>query len=99
MDVQWRTRNGILHNQETGMEVAELRRRARRYYLNPHVHVSTDDLDLFHMPIESRLRQDPQCLELWVRAVEVAASVKRTEERHILKGVPDIWGFFGGVSD
>lgn len=49
------------------------------------------------MPLQMRLQQDPHCIELWLRSVVVAALAKRTEDRHDLEGVPDIWGFFGGA--
>lgn len=47
MNLQWNTRNGILHDTATGMEVEEKRWQIRCYYLNPHTHVANEDIDLF----------------------------------------------------
>ena len=72
-DGVWKHRNDLIHDNDQTINTAQLARNITRLYEDPDRFVSEDDLDLFIIPLEERLRYKPMTNYFWYETAKVAA--------------------------
>lgn len=92
VDLQWSTRCNALHDVKVGLSAKEVETQICRYYRNPHLYVTNEDIGLFCLPLRDRLAQSHQSQDLWPWAVVVAVveAARKQEEGDALVGISDI---------
>jgi ribonuclease HI len=85
----WNNRNNAKHDKEMQSNEAtahaQLIIRAQLCYEQSHILTATDRNQLFHKPLEERIREDTKYLTAWVEGAERIIRLNKQEDPHILK--------------